>query len=192
MWPHNGQPARQPTSQASLSPAPVLATLGGSMEFVPIRLSPGVDLRRALEEAAGKSEHRLSIRRCGHWQPSRGQASVRRRVHRGPACGAFGDSELVREPQRLRRTPAHVCLRRVWSRIRWPRWLRQHGQNYSRGSSGTSPGLVAHTRTRCDNRVQRVGCSPSGVNAECRLTLRSTPTCYGWLRQPSHAGELKR
>ena len=26
----------------------------------------------------------------------------------------------------------------------------------------------------------------------CRLTLRSTPTCYGWLRQPSRAGELKR
>jgi hypothetical protein len=24
------------------------------------------------------------------------------------------------------------------------------------------------------------------------LTLRCTPTRYGWLRQPSHAGELKR
>jgi hypothetical protein len=27
--------------------------------------------------------------------------------------------------------------------------------------------------------------------AACCLTLRSTPTCYGWL-QPAHAGELKR
>src|SRR5262245_48883116 len=26
----------------------------------------------------------------------------------------------------------------------------------------------------------------------CCLTLRSTPTCYGRLRQPPHAGELKR
>ena len=179
------------SKELCLLPAAECKRSGGSMEFVPIRLSPGVDLRRALEEAAGSQSSGSAFVVAGIGSLVEARLRYAGECTEGQLAGPL---EILSLSGSLSGSGAHLHMSVSDASG------RVYGGHVGYGNTvrTTAEVLVVPPRTgrshanTCDNRVQRVGCSPSGVNAECRLTLRSTPTCYGWLRQPSHAGELKR
>lgn len=89
------------------------------MSFLPVRLPPGVDLRRAGRSRRGAGV-RVGLRGRGHRQPGGGPPALRRRGRRNPDRRPARNPEPLRHARRGGLAPPHGRPRRGGAGVRRP------------------------------------------------------------------------